>query len=81
VDTQYPFPDRVRFYLLAYDGLRLLEADRLSLERGTSEYSALFDQGQVVLGQIRKVYNQMQKPGPFSLGRVSTSWDLRRRKS
>jgi hypothetical protein len=51
----YPSADRVRFYLLTFDGVRLVETDRASLEDGTNEHAVLFRLGQAVLSQLRLV--------------------------
>ena len=55
--TEYPYPnaDHVRFYLLAFDGVRVLDTDLSSIENRTSKYAEYFDLGQTVLTQLRLV--------------------------
>lgn len=59
-DIRYSGPDSVRFFLLTFTGLRVIEADRRTLEKGASEHNALFDQGQVVMRELRKLYDERQ---------------------
>lgn len=55
--TKFPYPaaDRVRFYFLTYEGVRVIETDLGPLSQGTSEYEELFGLGQRVLSELRKV--------------------------
>jgi hypothetical protein len=55
--TAFPYPaaDAVRFYLLAFSGVRVFETARSSLEDGTNEHADLFRLGQAVLSQLRMV--------------------------
>lgn len=55
LDFSYPGPDRIRFFFLAFDGVRLLEADFKAVCRGAHETSALFAQGQAVLTELRLI--------------------------
>jgi len=54
-DRSYPKADRVRFYLLTFNGLRVLEDDRNAIEAGKSRYSPLFARAQEVLTELRRV--------------------------
>lgn len=54
-DRSYPKAARVRFYLLAFDGLRVLEDDQSSVESGKNRYSPLFGRAQDVLTELRKI--------------------------
>src|SRR5262249_26588501 len=38
--TEFPYPahDRIRFYLLTFDGVRVLDTDLASIKNGTSKY-------------------------------------------
>jgi len=54
-DRSYPAPNRIRFYLLTFDGVRLLEENRASIEDGRSRYSALFDRAQDVATELREI--------------------------
>jgi hypothetical protein len=55
--TEYPYPaaDRVRFYFLTFDGVRVIDADLASITNRTSKYSELFGLGQAVLTELRLV--------------------------
>ena len=54
-DYPYPTGDRVRFYFLTFDGVRVTETDFASIANGTSKYRELFGLGQDVLTQLRLV--------------------------
>jgi hypothetical protein len=54
-DRSYPKAGRVRFYLLTFGGLRVLEADLKSIQAGKDRYSTLFDRAQDVITQLRLV--------------------------
>jgi hypothetical protein len=55
--TEYPYPDadHVRFYLLTFDGARVLDTDLASIVNRTSKYAEFFDLGQAVLTELRLV--------------------------
>jgi hypothetical protein len=55
--TEFPYPaaDRVRFYLLTFDGVRVLDTDLASIEGRTSTYAEFFGLGQAVLTELRLV--------------------------
>jgi hypothetical protein len=55
--TEYPYPasDRVRFYLLTFDGVRVIDTDLASINNGTGKYSKLFGLAQDVLTELLKV--------------------------
>jgi hypothetical protein len=54
--TSHPYPpkDKIAFYLLCYDGVRLVSADLSSTQAGASRHATLFSAGQEVLTQLRK---------------------------
>lgn len=54
--TDYPYPasDRVRFYLLTFDGVRVIDTDMASINNGAGEYAKLFGLAQVVLTELRR---------------------------
>lgn len=60
--TQYPYPDpgRVRFYLLTFDGVRVLDTDFASIMNRTSKYAEFFGLGQDVLTELRLVAEKRQ---------------------
>ncbi len=55
--NEYPYPnsDRVRFYLLTFDGVRFIDTDLASLETGTNKYFSLFAKGNDVITELRKI--------------------------
>lgn len=55
--TEFPYPaaNRVRFYLLTFDGVRVLDTDLKPIERGTSKYAEFFNLGQAVVTELRLV--------------------------
>ena len=60
--TEYPYPtaNHVRFYLLTFDGVRVIETDFASIESGTSKYVDFFGLGQAVLTELRLVTEKRQ---------------------
>ena len=52
-DHAYPKTGRVRFYLLCFDGLRLIDADATAVAEGADKCSRLWADGQQVLTEIR----------------------------
>ncbi len=55
--SQYPYPDgnRVRFHLLTYDGVRMLEANLETIETEKGSASDVFFLGNAVLTELRRV--------------------------
>ena len=60
--TEFPYPttDRVRFYFLTFDGVRVIDTDLASMNDRTNKYSELFGLGQAVLTELRLI-SQTQK--------------------
>ncbi len=54
---EFPLPavDRVRFYVLGFDGVRAAEAGAADLAGGRHPLAALFEGGQAVITQLRQV--------------------------
>jgi hypothetical protein len=54
---EYPYPaaDRVRFYLLTFHGVRVVDTDLASIHERTSVYTEFFGLGQAVLTELRLV--------------------------
>ena len=54
--TSHPYPaeGKIAFYLLCYDGTRVLGAALEPTQAGSSKHAALFGAGQEVLTQLRK---------------------------
>jgi hypothetical protein len=55
--TDYPYPtgDHVRFYLLTFDGVRVIDTDLASITDGRSKFAELFGLGQSVLTELTVV--------------------------
>jgi hypothetical protein len=53
--NEYPYPasNKVRFYLVSFNGVRVIEDDLSQIESNQSKYSSLFWLGQEVLTQLR----------------------------
>ena len=60
--TEYPYPasDRVRFYLLTFDGVRVIDTDLAAINNRTSKYAKLFGLGQDVLTELRQVPEKIE---------------------
>lgn len=60
--TEYPYPtaNRVRFYLLTFEGVRVIDTDLASINKRTSRYSELFGLGQAVLTELRRISETRQ---------------------
>ena len=54
-DYPYPAAGHVRFYFLTFTGVRLIDADLASIERGATKYRGLFTLGQDVLTELRLI--------------------------
>jgi hypothetical protein len=52
-DYPYPVPDHVRFYLLGFDGVRVVDAEISAIEKPGGKYSAMWAAGQGVLTELR----------------------------
>lgn len=61
-DYSLPEANRVRFYLVCYDGVRLIEDDLNSVTSHKSKYSELFDEGQRVITELRLVALKNEPP-------------------
>jgi hypothetical protein len=55
VNYPYPKTGRVRFYLLSFDGVRVIEVDEAALKSGKGACSDLWTEGQRVLTELRLV--------------------------
>ena len=51
----YPVPKHVRFYIVGFDGVRMVDSSIDSAENGTSKLSELWVAGQQVLTELRLV--------------------------
>ena len=49
----YPVADHVRFYLLGFDGVRVIDTEISSVERRSDKCSAMWAAGQQVLTELR----------------------------
>lgn len=52
-DYPYPTAGHVRFYFLTFKGVRVIDTDLASIEKGTSTYRELFGLGQNFLTELR----------------------------
>ncbi len=52
-DYPYPVPDHVRFYLLGFDGVRMIDSEISAAEKRGGQYSAMWAAGQGVLTELR----------------------------
>lgn len=60
-DFSYAKGERVRFYLLTFGGVRMVETDLRSIENGKSRYGEHFSLGQEVLAQLRLMTEEKVK--------------------
>ena len=51
--SAYPMVNKVLFYLMTFDGLRVIEEDLNLIETNQSEYMSFFERGQEVLTLLR----------------------------
>jgi hypothetical protein len=53
--TEFPYPEsgRVRFYLLTFSGVRVIDTDLASIEAGSNQYGGLFEKANNVLTELR----------------------------
>ena len=54
-DYPYPKSDRLKFYLVTFDGVRVIDADLNLVSSGKDKFSELFNQGQQLIGQLRTI--------------------------
>ena len=52
-DYSYPKPNKIRFYMVTYGGVRVIDADRASVEGGCDKTSELFARAQGVISELR----------------------------
>ncbi len=55
LDLDHPAGDEVRYWLLGYEGVRLLRGSMVALRRGTDATRSLFVAAQYVLTELRQV--------------------------
>jgi hypothetical protein len=60
IEYPYPAAGRIRFYLLTFEGVRVVDTDLASLSNGTGQYYELFGLGQAVLTELRLVTPGLQ---------------------
>jgi hypothetical protein len=58
----YPYPQKghVRFYLMCYDGVRMIDADVNSVSNGSGKYSDLFAAAQRTINELRQIAQQQK---------------------
>jgi hypothetical protein len=54
---EFPYPpsDRIRFYLLGFEGVRVIDTDAAALESGNDKHSDLWAAGQNVVTELRQI--------------------------
>jgi hypothetical protein len=57
-DYPYPAPDHVRFYLLGFDGVRVVDSEISAAEKQAGQYSAMWAAGQSVLTELQLLTEQ-----------------------
>jgi len=60
-DFPYPQAGHVRFYLICYDGVRMIDVDVASLSSGTGKYSDLFAAAQKEISALRQIVQNQPK--------------------
>jgi hypothetical protein len=60
-DFPYPASDHVRFYLLGFDGVRVVDAPISSVESNNHKYSNMWTAGQRVLTALRLITETSDK--------------------
>lgn len=60
--TGYPYPrsGRIRFYLVCYDEVRVIDTDAQAVANGRDKYSDLFNQAQRVAGELRHIVEKQK---------------------
>jgi hypothetical protein len=60
---EFPYAQRghVRFYLMCYDGVRVIDADANSLSGANGKYSDLFDEAQRMIAALRQIAQEPKK--------------------
>lgn len=54
--SEYPYPDqdKVKFYLLTFSGVKVIDGDLLLIQKNEDKHADLFGLGQEVLTELRK---------------------------
>lgn len=60
----YPKPGRVRFYLVCFDGVRVIDEDEVALKTGKDPCSDLWAAGQHVMTELRSITQQQKGDKP-----------------
>ena len=60
-DFSYPSLDHVRFFLVTFHGVRVIETDLAAVTERRGKYATLFDLAQEVIGQVRMVSDEPKK--------------------
>jgi hypothetical protein len=60
-DFSYPSRDHVRFYLVTFGGVRVIETDLPAVTERRGKYSTLFDLAQDVIGKLWMVSDEHKK--------------------
>jgi len=60
-EFRYPVSNHVRFYLLGFDGVRVIDAEVASVEKRTDSFSDMWAAGQRVLTELRLIAEKSGK--------------------
>lgn len=60
-DFSYPSPDHVRFFLVTFHGVRVIETDLAAVTEHLDKYWTLFDLAQDVIGQLMTLSEEPKK--------------------
>jgi hypothetical protein len=63
-DYPYPKAGRVRFYLVCYDGVLMIDADLESVKNGKDKCSDLYIEGQRVITELRLITQKQKGESP-----------------
>ena len=60
-DYPYPQNGHVRFYLICYDGVRVIDAEVNFVSKQNAKYSDLFAEAQRMIGELRQIAQEQKK--------------------
>ncbi len=63
-DYPYPQPGHVRFYLMCYEGVRVIDADEAEVKTAQSDFSDLWIAAQNVMTELRLITQQQKGEKP-----------------
>jgi hypothetical protein len=60
-DSSYPQPGHLRFYLMCYDGLRMIDVDVNALSSSNGKYSDLFAEARRMISELGQIAQEKPK--------------------